>query len=183
MNIVLAMLLLWTWSLGTEEFSFESQVGVVDTSVDRRLCLSIPNPHLSNHTRVNIVLPHKPQRVASAIIEERVTFSCSSNDFADPNGSFYWLKQVGKQTIDLSVPLPAAIAIIDAKKQIVVRRGIASGDLDGDGTREFFRTCTSSEGSHLTIWSGKPLTSRKRWHLYYYLGYDVIPTCKKKDYE
>ena len=112
MNIVLAMLLLWTWSLGTDKFNFESQVGVVDTSVDRRLCLSILNPHLSNHTRVNIVLPHKPQRVASAIIEERVTRSCSSNDFADPNASFYWLKQVGKQTIDLSVPLPAAIAII-----------------------------------------------------------------------
>ena len=177
------MLLLWTWSLVAAEFNFDSQVGVVDANVDRRLCLSIQNPHLSNHTRVNIVLPHKPQRVASAIIEEKVTHTCSSNDFADPNASFYWLKLVGKQTIDLSEPLPAAIAVIDAKKPIVARRGIASGDLDGDGRREFFRTCTSSEGSHLTIWSGKPLQGKKRWHSYYYLGYDVVPTCNKRDYE
>ena len=184
MNAILAMLISCVCYLGAEAFSFDSQIGLVDANVEGRLCLSISNPRLINHTRVSIVLPHKPQRVANAIIEERVTLSCSRNPDADPNASFYLLKLVGKpQTVNLSEPLPPAIGIVDSKKPVIARRGIASGDLDGDGTREFFRICTSSEGNHLTIWSGKPLTGKKRWHVYYYLGYDVVPSCKKRDYK
>jgi len=39
------------------------------------------------------------------------------------------------------------------------------------------RSCTSHEGLHLTVWSGTPLESRRLWHEYYYLGYDVEPSC------
>ena len=54
-------------------------------------------------------------------------------------------------------------------------------DLDGDGTAERFRICTSMEGLHLTVWSGAPLTGRRRWHQYHYLGYDVEPSCEDAD--
>lgn len=40
-----------------------------------------------------------------------------------------------------------------------------------------FRTCASEEGIHATAWSGVPLSSPRRWHTYYYLGYDVEPDC------
>jgi hypothetical protein len=183
MNAILAVLITCACCLGTGGFSFDSHVGVVDAK-EGRLCLNILNPHLSNGTAVSFILPHKPQRVAGAVIEEKVAQSCSASPGTDPNASFYWLKLVGKhQTVNLSEPLPPAIGIIDAKKSVFVRQGIASGDLDGDGTAEFFRICTSSEGNHLTVWSGKPLQGKKRWHSYYYLGYDVVPTCKKRDFD
>ena len=38
-------------------------------------------------------------------------------------------------------------------------------DLDGDDTPERFRICTSMEGLHLTVWSGVPLASARRWQL------------------
>ena len=181
MKAILTMLIACCFWTG--QFSFDSHVGVVDAK-EGNLCLNIVNPHLSNGTAVSLILPHKPQRVARAVIEEKTALSCSSNPFADSNTSFYRLKLVGKQkTVNLSEPLPPTIAIVDPGKSIFVRRGIASGDLDGDGTTEFFRICTSSEGNHLTIWSGKPLRGKKRWHSYYYLGYDVVPTCNKRDYE
>lgn len=183
MNAVLAILICSVCCLRVGGFSFDSQVGTVDANDERRLCLSILNPRLTNNTRVNIVLPHRPQRVATAIVEEKAMRSCSRDPFADPNASFYWLKLVRKQSIKLTEPLPPAIGVIDSKKPVLVRHGIASGDLDGDGTREFFRICTSSEGNHLTVWSGKPLRGVRRWHTYYYLGYDVVSTCTKKDYE
>jgi len=44
-----------------------------------------------------------------------------------------------------------------------------------------FRTCASEEGIHATAWSGKPLSSTRRWHAYYYLGYDVEPDCTPAD--
>jgi hypothetical protein len=43
------------------------------------------------------------------------------------------------------------------------------------------RSCTSQEGLHLTAWSGTPLTSQRLWHQYYYLGYDVEPSCDDRE--
>ena len=45
-----------------------------------------------------------------------------------------------------------------------------------------FRTCASEEGIHTTAWSGLPLASPRRWHAYYYLGYDVDPDCTPADF-
>ena len=167
-----------------EPFSIDSQVGVVDANADGRLCLSISNPNLGDGTQVTLILPYKPQRVAKAIIEQKVARSCSRNPDTDPNASFYWLKLVARKgAFDLSEPQPPAIAVVRSATQVFVRHGIVSCDLDGDRRKEFFRICTSNEGNHLTIWSGKPLQGKKRWHSYYYLGYDVVPSCKRKDYK
>jgi hypothetical protein len=54
-------------------------------------------------------------------------------------------------------------------------------DLDGDDTPERFRICTSMEGLHLTVWSGVPLASARRWHRYLYVGYDLEPTCEDRE--
>jgi hypothetical protein len=62
-----------------------------------------------------------------------------------------------------------------------ISQGLARGDLDGDGRREYFRQCTSGEGIHLSVWTGKPLTGRRRWQAYFYLGYDVESTCTTRD--
>jgi hypothetical protein len=61
-------------------------------------------------------------------------------------------------------------------------RSRAPVDLDRDGRREYFRDCTSTEGVHLTIWSGKPLKGTRLWTWYYYPGYGVVPDCTVKDY-
>lgn len=57
----------------------------------------------------------------------------------------------------------------------------AVADLDGDRHDEFLRFCLSSEGVHFTIWSGAPLTGKRRWHQYQYLGYDVTPSCTRAE--
>ena len=56
-------------------------------------------------------------------------------------------------------------------------------DIDRDGTPESYRECTSAEGVHLTVWTGEPLRGTRIWHHYYYLGYDVEPTCTEADIE
>jgi hypothetical protein len=45
-----------------------------------------------------------------------------------------------------------------------------------------FRVCTSIEGLHLTAWAGQPLKSKRIWHEYVYLGYDVEPSCSEDDF-
>jgi hypothetical protein len=56
-------------------------------------------------------------------------------------------------------------------------------DVDNDGRQEFFRSCSSAEGIHFTVWSGKPLEGARRWHQYYYLGYDVAADCTQQDFQ
>lgn len=173
------------FAAGAERFNFDSRVGVVDANSEGRLCLNISNPHLADGAEVSFVLPGKPQRVAKAVVEGKAAGSCSRNpEAADPGSSFYWLRLAGGGlAMNAGEPLPPAIAVVGPAAPITVRRGVASGDLDGDGRAEFFRVCTSTEGNHLTVWSGRPLLGKRRWHFYYYLGYDVVPDCKKKDYQ
>jgi hypothetical protein len=51
-----------------------------------------------------------------------------------------------------------------------------------DGLDLTARACTSSEGIHVTLWAGPTLTGQVVWHRYYYLGYDVEPSCTDADY-
>jgi hypothetical protein len=185
MKLVLAMIITCACCLtaGAGQSGFDSRVGVVDTNSEGKLCLRIADPNLAVGAGVNVVLPDKPQHVARAAVEAKAPGDCSRNPGTDPEANFYLLKLVGgKSAIKLGEPL-TAIAVVGPAGQVSVRRGTASGDLDGDGRDEFFRACSSSEGNHLTVWTGRPLIGKRRWHSYYYLGFDVVPDCKKKDYQ
>ena len=46
-----------------------------------------------------------------------------------------------------------------------------------------FRSCTSTEGFHFSIWSGTELKEQEIWRRYFYLGYDVEPTYAERDFE
>ncbi len=186
MRLILAMLITCAGCLaaGAETFDFDSRVGVVDVSGEGRLCLNISDPRLADGTEVSFVLPERPQRVVKAVIEGKAAGSCSRHpETVDPAASFYWLRYVGAKPALEQPELLLAIAVVRPAGTLAVRRGTASGDLDGDGRAEFFRVCTSTEGNHLTVWTGRPLLGKRRWHSYYYLGYDLVPDCKKKDYQ
>jgi hypothetical protein len=164
-----------------KSFDFKSQVGVVDVNERGNMCLIIPNAALNSGVAVNLVVLSPRQWVVKARIKEKLGESCSNNpDTSD--ASFYSL-ELGSSTSRFKIEIrqAAAIAVVSPTR-VAVQNGKASVDLDKDGRREFFRDCTSNEGIHLTLWSGKPLRGKRQWHFYYYLGYDVVPSCKKKDY-
>ncbi len=184
MKPFLAMLITCACCLAVSADSprFETLVGVVDANSEGRLCLSISNPRLAGGAEVSVVMPERPQRVVKATVEAKAADSCSRNP--DSNASYYWLKlAAGVRAVNLGEPMPPAIAVVGSAGAVKVRRGIASGDLNGNGRAEFFRICTSTEGNHLTVWTGRPLRGRRVWHSYYYLGYDVVPDCKKRDFQ
>jgi hypothetical protein len=89
--------------------------------------------------------------------------------------------------------------VVDAPGDTIGRRGVPivilgklpSAQMKGDtvlleiepGKEVWqFRSCASEEGIHATAWSGTPLIGARRWHAYYYLGYDVDPNCSPADY-
>lgn len=160
------------------QMDIKSRVGVVDNK-DGQLCLIIANPSVGISDSVNLVVLSKRQRVVKARVSQKLNQSCARTDTVDE--SFYSLQLEREADIDsrdTGVPLIAVIA----PKPLTISRGRATTDLDKDGRLEFFRYCASSEGLHFTVWTGAPLTGKRRWHFYYYLGYDVVPSCRRKDY-
>ena len=60
---------------------------------------------------------------------------------------------------------------------------ITGGELSARfGNRKLiFRSCTSTEGLHFSAWSGTRPKEQLVWQRYFYLGYDVEPTCVERD--
>jgi hypothetical protein len=75
------------------------------------------------------------------------------------------------------VTLGIGVALADG----IVATAAGAIDLDGDGSPETFSVCSSSEGLHLTVWSGSVEGGRRLWHSYVYLGYDTEPTCTQSE--
>jgi len=156
------------------QLSLDKKIGVVNSLSDQSACLAIKNAGLKRGDTIQVVLPNRPQTALTTSIERRENKSCSSAIDIFENSSFYRLR------ISDAPPAFNGFGVVGAAR-IRTSRGVASADLNGDGKADHFRSCTATEGEHLTIWTGRPLVGKRIWHAYYYLGYDTIPTCKKND--
>jgi hypothetical protein len=167
------MLVLWCAACRTPpKFSYTSRLGVV-VAKSGQPCLAIHNSGLPPDSRIRLVSTSAPQSTTDARTVSRGDKVCASSDTSDPGLDRYSL-HLTKDNAASSTP---AIAISDFSGSFGKVDNLVFADLEGDGQREFFRACTSAEGVHFTVWSGKPLEGKLRWHQYYYLGYDVDANC------
>lgn len=165
-----------------------TKVGIADVTDEKIICFRIKNANLSEGESVSIItsISEFPQKVLETTVEKKLEKSCVSHDSdtGDSNvgkDSYYSLILNDKNSQNSEVGI--GIGIIQLQKKARVQNNLARVDLNEDGKAEFFRLCASNEGLHLTIWTGKPLIGKRIWHYYYYLHYDTVADCKKKDYE
>ncbi|MDF2764314.1 MAG: hypothetical protein K0S81_1308 [Rhodospirillales bacterium] len=92
----------------------------------------------------------------------------------DAPAFFYRIEPQDPKSIEALAGAGALFAVLDAP-EAAPGRGI---DLDGDGTPERFRICTSGEGLHFVVEGGEAVL----WHAYYHLGLDVEPDCPDRIY-
>jgi hypothetical protein len=159
-----------------QPFSFSDHVG---SAVNRagKICLNIHNAALKTGERVLLISTPLPQTFVEARIIGRATDECRDATDVDADPNRYKVQIVNGE-------LPAAmpsIAVYAARGKLKRNGRYLVGDIDQDGHTESFRSCGSAEGLHLTVWTGPPLEGRLRWHHYYYLGYDIEPTCTEQD--
>lgn len=150
--------------------------GLVTKGPNETPKLSISGPPLKKGDLVEIVPHDEQQTIYTAEIVEPV------EPTDDSGGAMYTLEFMTRY--DEAQPF-LGIAVVGAIGGITTSNGKASAKLANApaGSRLAFRVCTSGEGMHLTVWSGKPLTGKRVWHRYHYLGYDVEADCKPKDYQ
>jgi hypothetical protein len=158
-----------------QSFSFASNLGVAVQKPDA-ICLYIHNPALDAGALLTLVLPAPPQSIVKAEIVGPASANCINNEKSDPKLTFYEVRLISGK-LQPSVPVIAVSAFLG---QFQNGGKYVRADFE-DGRPASFRFCTSSEGVHLTVWSGKPLHGLPKWHQYYYLGYDIEPTCTPQE--
>jgi hypothetical protein len=162
--------------IAASEQAAPPRAGVMVTAADRGV-LAIDGPGLTAGTIITLVTIDNPQQVSWAVIADRLT---DSEIMAKHNvpAPYYAVTAAPASSV-----LPSlAVAIIGRFES--ERRGSAVVLREAKTVNQIrVRGCTSSEGLHLSLWSGEPLKGTRLWHMYYYLGYDVEPTCRPADYQ
>jgi hypothetical protein len=166
-----------------QPFDYETRMGLARWQ-DPRGCLAVFYPAVAPGTKVALVYePGSPESpsVKEAIVAERLSQDCEQG-LAGPNDqgiapSFYRIA-----TADGTAPPTGIVfAILNPPGPVVVRDGHVEADLDGDGAKESFRVCNSSENVHFLVWTGSPAEGRLRWRGHFYVGYDMTPSCTEQD--
>jgi len=154
-------------------------IGVASIGADHS-CALIEGPAVPAGSELTIVFADVPQEVVEATITGPAT-SCApvaGRPVPDPEAaqfSAYDLRLKGGSD-------PHGLGIVFVGR-IPAKR--LSGVYELRASRVYqrvrVRSCASLEGIHLSIWSGTPRASRRLWHLYWYLGFDVEPTCEEDE--
>ncbi len=146
-------------------------------STEGRGVLAMDGPTLTPGMIITLVSIDNPQQVSFATITDRLADSeiMAKHDVAAP---YYAItpKQASKVLPSIAVAILGRFDNEGRESAAILRRGKAV-----DPVR--VRSCTSSEGLHFTLWVGEPLKGTRLWHGYYYLGYDVEPSCQPADYQ
>lgn len=145
-----------------------SRVGWVNGS-----CLAIADANIPPDTTIAIVSLDEDAR---PVVEARVAASTTSSELcaallddrraSNVNKGWTFYEVRSSRKIDFGIGVTGNAPRVDGRL-----------DLTGDGAAETFTQCSTSEGISFAVWSGKPFAGTPLWSGYYYLGYDVEPTC------
>ncbi|MFQ5989729.1 MAG: hypothetical protein ACE5K9_07425 [Candidatus Methylomirabilales bacterium] len=158
-----------------------SKVGVIYQDIHNNLIMDIPQHNLRKGTRVVIVALPGQSLVCCATVDKVLATGPEATHqvIFDKDKSYSYSLTMDTEHKNVGFGL----GILDSPSVFSAESGRVIADLDRDGLQETFRDCTSHEGVHVTIWSGPPLEGSKRWHAYFYLGYETVPSCVERDFE
>jgi hypothetical protein len=153
-------------------------VGDQDSS-GTRFCFESTDTALPAGAQATVVHPGFPQFSAQGRLGVRSKSPC----FPPPRGSLNSVEYVVDAPGDTIGWRGVPIIVLGNVSPVAMRGDTVTLAVEPGKPSWRFRTCASTEGIHATAWSGVPLSVPRRWHAYYYLGYDVEPDCTPADYD
>jgi hypothetical protein len=169
-------------AVGSQAFAAEiglKQDDIATANVSGNIaCAAVGKINLKNGAAVKLVLDRKTRQIISGVVEREATSSeCESLGRAMLPKPHYRIR------LEKGIEDPFDIGILVLKPRFIFRHAdrqlIASF-----GKKEIsyrFRQCTSHEGVHSFVFSKDVGIEKPMWHSYYYLAYDTVPTCTKRD--
>ena len=143
------------------------------------VCFAATDTTLLPGTRATIVFTGFPQHSAIGRVTRRGKLPCIPGPPMPPLDSIQYIAEMPRDTADrIGIP----VVLLGRVAKPVQRGDTVTIEVEPGRPSIRFRVCASTEGLHATAWAGAPLASTRRWHSYYYLGYDVDPTCNEAEY-
>ena len=150
------------------QLPLEQRVGWIDSN-----CLAIDNKMLEDGTPLAVVAFGDSESIVQAKVSRATQSAAECPPLHDDRRginskslSFYEIEPQDGRKVELGIGLIETVSRVGS--------GI---DVNSDGKADHFTHCTSSEGISFGIWSDEPYKGKSLWSGYYYLGYDVDPTC------
>jgi len=143
--------------------------GVVSVAADGGACLTMSGPAIATGTSLIVAFDDPPDAM-NAVVTARTDTACGKEALIE--GPSYRVT-LGRSfdrmpTVGIAALAPGARVVRD-QSGVKVRAGA--------GAPLTFATCAGGEGIHLSAWRG----TKRVWHQYYYLGYDVEANCTEKE--
>lgn len=158
-------------------FSYDRHIGFVTYEKEKTI-LAIENKDLKKGQKLLVLYKYKGEKLD--ILEATIMEQLPSG-MTGLKATMAFKRQPSLYEIDRPrMEAVAFIPIIGISKYDPKKPSI---DIDGDGKAEYLYSCTSMEGLHYIVRSGHPRTGVLRKDFYYYLGYDVNPSCQDSDYK
>ena len=158
-----------------QQIDFSLDIGLFAANRQGQFCLSIKNAALSRGQEMTLIwvsaeeVPSRPE-IRYGKIHAKLAAPCDPANHADGENTYELA--AGKLEIGRIY-----FAIVGGHTDLRITQDRVTGRL-GVTQEIAFRSCASMEGLHFLVLAGNGLKAKKVWHDYYYLGYDVEPTCK-----
>ncbi len=158
-----------------DAIDFARDIGLVASTQSGQFCLSIKNGNLKSGQELTLLwipiadLKQAPE-IRSTTVLKLLMNPCDPINSVE--GDAAYLVNAGKLDTE---KIYTAVVGKRTNFRIIPGAGELKMDLPASVT---IRSCSSMEGLHFTGWTGGALKGKKVWHRYYYLGYDVEPTCQ-----
>src|SRR5262249_39280448 len=136
------------------------------TLQDSLACVTFTGEPLRAGTHLYFIL-FSPPRVVDGVLGSPVKKPCNPASPEDGQAYAALLRYKMSETGELAIAVDDPTARVEyVDGEFVVKTKDTVNPLR-------FESCTSHEGVHLSAWRG----NRRTWEEYWYLGYDVEPTC------
>ena len=136
---------------------------------DSTACVTMAGNRLTAGQRLLVAIPDPPRVIEARIVGPQPEACLESRgDVADTA-----LTYVARLRPHGPCEPAVGIAVLAPGATGAVARDLATVRVPGVPEAYTFRVCASNEGIHLTAWRG----TRRVWHQYHYVGYNLEPTC------
>jgi hypothetical protein len=156
---------------------YSSRIGVAVRTASRT-CVAIKNAAVQGNSPVTLVLPVSPQRFIEAQISGPAANPCPITKEAAPEMNSYEISLPASSNLPELTPMIAVVGSA-ASSSFLLENVSVQADLDQTHTKNTFRACGATDGIHLTVWRGIPVTGTRVWSGYYYEAGNpgTLPTC------
>jgi hypothetical protein len=149
-------------------------------ATSQKVCLAIKNGNLKTGQPVKLAwIPNRNSaqtpEMRSTTVEKKLPQPCGPANSAQGQAAY----SLADGSLDAD---KIYVAVVGREIDLRLVAGQVRGKI-GAGQEIAFRSCSSHEGIHFSAWAGGAPKEKRVWHAYYYLGYDVEPTCTDPEFK